>query len=254
MKKIFFILITLNFIFTKSVLAKIDNSELERSMAFAATQVNAGRMDYRQACESLPIKPEIKFYTSYGKLQYNTNYSRENLTVLSKNMNLSEEGDLASGLALVDINYEFELGTKGRTMANKGFCIMPDTVSIYIGFKNPVIYLANDLKPDSCLYHLVVRHEQTHQQINVNALEYFIPLIYDRIKLMAKQMKPLYVNSEDKFKTGTDEMTAFYAQQINALVEEFKDEILEEQRKLDNRSNYTYESTICHLYNTKHKK
>jgi len=130
---------------------------------------------------------------------------------------------------------------------------MPDTINIYIGFRNPVIYLANDLKPDSCLYHLVVRHEKTHQQINVNALEYFIPLIYNRIKLMAKQMKPLYVDSEDKFKAGTDEMTAFYAKQINALVEEFKNEILEEQRKLDNRQNYAYESAVCHLYNSKHR-
>ena len=55
-------------------------------------------------------------------------------------------------------------------------------------------------------------------------------------------------------KSVTNDMTALYAKQINALVEEFKQEILIEQRKLDNRQNYQMESNICKNYNERHQK
>lgn len=217
------------------------------------THASMNEHELKNICENLKVDPQLNFYTSYGKLEYNTNYSRDQLSQLGKNFGIFEEGDLASGLALVDVASEYELSTSSRTMINKAACIVPQELSVYIGFQNPVIYLANDLKKYSCLYNLVVRHEQVHQQINVNALEYFIPIIYDRIKLIVNNMRPMYVSSQQKIKSGTNDMTVFYAEQINNLVEEFKQEILLEQRKLDNRKQYNLESDICKRYNEKNQ-
>jgi len=252
MKKIFFVLIFLLFFICSSVSAQTDTGILDNQILFSAYQTN-GKLDYKKACESVKPNPKIVFYTSYGKLTYNTQYNQKNLTTLSKNNGIVEEGDLASGLALVDIASEYLLSTSCRNMTSGGYCIIPQELSVYIGFTNPVIYLANDLKPGTCLYNLVIRHEQVHQQINVNALEFFIPIIYKRIKQIVAQMKPMYVTSKSKTKAGTDQMTAFYAKQIDRLVEEFKQEILAEQRKLDNRQHYQYESEVCRRYNQKHK-
>ena len=236
MKKIFFILIIFNFITFSSTFAQnIPTHE-----------------ELRHACETLSVKPILNFYTSYGKLKYNQSYSRDNLTQLGKNMGMFESGDLASGLALVDIASEYELNITAKKMINNAVCVMPKELTVYIGFQNPVIYLATDLENNSCLYNLVLRHEQIHQQINVNALEYFIPLIYKQIKEIIKNMKPLYILSENKIKEATSELTTYYANQINLLVEEFKREILVEQRKLDNRKQYELESNICQRYNAKH--
>ena len=162
MKKIFFILTILNFI----------------TFILASAQNISTHEELKYACENLSIKPTLNFYTSYGKLEYNQTYTRANLTQLGKNMGMFESGDLASGLALVDIASEYELSIAARKMKNNAVCVMPQELTAYIGFQNPVIYLATDLETDSCLYNLVLRHEQIHQQINVNALEYFIPLIY----------------------------------------------------------------------------
>lgn len=233
MKKIFFILTILNFIIKPAVAL---NGE-----------------DLRTACENLPVEPSLVFYTSYGKLKYDTSYTRDKLTQLGKNLGMFEEGDLASGLALVDVASEYELNTSSRKMVNGAYCIIPAEISVYIGFQNPVIYLAKDLKTGSCRYNLVVRHEKIHQQINVNALEYFIPLIFERVKEIVAKMRPMYVIEEKNIKHGTAEMTTFYAEQINALVEEFKQEILAEQRKLDNREQYRLESNICHRYEEKNQ-
>ena len=237
MKKIFFILTILNFM----------------AFNFAVAQSPQSSTELKSICENLETPVKLKFYTSYGKLTYDKRYPRKNLTQLGKNMGMFEEGDLASGLALVDVASEYELSTSSRKMINNAVCIIPQELSVYIGFQNPVIYLAQDLTPDSCLYNLVLRHEQIHQQINVNALEYFIPLIYQRVKLLSKQMKPMYVLSVQQIKSGTTEMTAYYAKKINKLVEEFKEEILVEQRKLDNRNQYNMESDICRRYEANHK-
>ena len=238
MKKIFFILIILNFI----------------SFAPLAAQEQANDFLYISACKNEKINPQLIFSTSYGRLQYDNSYSRENLTQLGNNMGMFEKGDLASGLALVDIASEYELSVAGRKMRNGAVCLIPQELNVYIGFQNPVIYLASDLEPGSCLYNLVVRHEQVHQQINVNALEYFIPLIYDRIKIIISQMEPMYLRDGRMVKEGTNEMTAYYADQINALVEKFKQEILIEQKKLDNKRHYKLESTICQNFNKKMKR
>lgn len=236
MKKIFFILIILNF----------------ACFNFSAVAMATSAEELREACENEPVSPKLAFYSSYGKLQYNTSYTRDNLTQLGRNMGMFEAGDLASGLALVDVASEYELSVMSRKMINGSACLFPQELSVYIGFQNPVIYLANDLKPDSCLYNLVVRHEKIHQQINVNALEYFIPIIYQKIKRIVSEMRPLYVSHEHSIKEGTNELTNFYAKKIDALVEEFKKEILIEQQKLDNRQHYQLESDVCKLYNKKH--
>ena len=238
MKKIFFILTILSFITIK----------------FVAAQNTDNGQAYAAVCENQKISPDLIFYTSYGKLKYDNSYSREELTQLGSKFGMFEEGDLASGLALVDVAAEYELNTSGRKMTNNGACIIPQELSVYIGFQNPVIYLAKDLQPETCLYNLVLRHEQVHQQINVNALEYFIPLLYERIKQITAQMKPMYISDVKRLKEGTNEMTSFYAKQINLLIEEFKQEILIEQRKLDNRQQYKLESNICKIFNQKNLK
>lgn len=238
MKKIFFILTILNFIYIDTV--------------FAQNTPNSAEL--RRICEQTAIEPTLIFYSSYGKLEYNKQYTRQNLTQLGKNMGMFEEGDLASGLALVDVASEYELNTSIRKMVNNAVCIIPQELSVYIGFQNPVIYLAQELEKGTCLYNLVLRHEQVHQQINVNALEYFIPLIYDRVKIIVKNMRPVYIQSERETKKRANEITAYYAAQINKLVEEFKQEILIEQRKLDNKQNYQLESNICKRYNEQHHK
>lgn len=236
MKKIFFILTIFIFIFFNEAVAQ---------------NVTKG-VSLKTICETSPVSPHLKFYTSYGKLEYDTSYTRDNLTRLGKNLGMFEEGDLASGLALVDVAAEYELNTTSRKMTNGAACIFPQELSVYIGFQNPVIYLAKDMERNSCLYNLVVRHEQVHQQINVNALEYFIPLIYQEVKKITEQMKPMYISSDKLIRAGTNEMTAFYAEQINTLVNQFKQEILIEQRKLDNRQQYQLESNICRRYNEQH--
>ena len=170
---------------------------------------------------------------------------------MAQQAGIFEQGVFAAGLALVNINSEYELNTQTKTLSNNDRCIMPLRLSVYIGFSRPVIYMAKELVPGSCNYNLVLRHEQVHQQINKQALEYFIPIIRRELSEEVKKIPPAYVGRMDSEDKVSAELTQKFYNAVTPLVNRLRDQILEEQRKLDSRSNYQKESDTCRAFNRK---
>lgn len=232
MKKLFFVLILSGILIT--------------SLTAEAREKPA---DARRYCESIAPDPEITFTTSYGKLVYDFSLSKSELSEIAQKAGIFEKGVFAAGLALVNINSEYELSTTTKVMWNNDRCIIPTNLNVYIGFSKPVIYMAKELQPATCTYNLVLRHEQVHQQINKQALEYFIPIIRRELTERVKQIHPIHVGkmaSEDK---ASQALTNRYYETISPLVNRLRDEILAEQHKLDSSSNYKMEGNICRSFN-----
>ena len=231
MKKLFFVLII--------------------SVIFLSASSAPAEETAKQECENLSFVPEIVFTTSYGKLIYDFSLGREELSRMAQQAGIFEQGVFAAGLALVNINSEYELNTQTKTLSNNDRCILPLRLSVYIGFSRPVIYMAKELVPGSCNYNLVLRHEQVHQQINKQALEYFIPIIRRELSEKVKKIPPAYVGRMDSEDKVSAELTQKFYDAVTPLVNRLRDQILEEQRKLDSRSNYQKESDTCRAFNRK---
>ncbi len=234
MKNLFFVLILLN------LLAPLDKAKA------AAFDVPAKRQ-----CEEQDFALKINFTTSYGKLVYDQSKTKAELSVMAQRAGIFEKGVFAAGLALVNIDSEYELNTMTQSLSDGGHCLIPYQLNVHVGYSQPIIYLAKELEKGSCTYNLVLRHEQVHQQINKQALEYFVPQIYQSIKEQTAQIKPMYIapqSSEDK---AAQELTKKYHQIITPLVDNFRDQILAEQSKLDNQQQYQREGDICRQFNRK---
>lgn len=203
-------------------------------------------------CAQFKIIPEIEFTTSYGKLKYDDSYTRRQLTVLGEKFGILEQGLFASGLAVISVNYQVSVNTVSRILSENRICVIPTSVNIFIGYQNPVIYLSNDLKPDTCEYNVVLRHEQTHQQINTAALEYFIPKLKSAARVIVNKVGPVEVDTPRKIDIATQDLIKTYARQIEPLIEYFKNELMKEQGKLDNHRNYQLEGDLCLNYNISH--
>lgn len=244
MKKIFFILIIFNFICFYTLPAKTNNA--------AARFFNAR---YQSGCESILFTPKIIFYTSYGNLTYDNSLNTDELTAFShQNDQPREQGVFTQGLAVAPVAYNNQFIGKGYTLEDGGTCIVPGEIAIYFGYQNPKIYIANDLIPGSCRYNLVVRHEQIHQQINITALEFFIPMIYKRVKMIIQSIPPYYIAPGNDINAELKKMVQRYQPQIEALLIEFGDLIKLEQNKLDNWNNYAYEAEVCNKYELENMK
>lgn len=230
MKKIFFILISAFFVFADASLASAQVSIDEISST---------------PCNELIYTPEIVFTTSYGNLTYDFSMTQNELTDLSKQFGIVERGLFASGLALVKVNWEIEVETTSRVSSEKDICVIPIKVEVFIGYEDPVIHMSKDLVPGTCEYSVVMRHEQTHQQINKTALEYFIPKFKLAVEAMSKDIHPVNIDNLSDISKVNEAFTAEYVRQVSPLVEYFKQQIFAEHAKLDNRDNYNLEGRVC---------
>lgn len=203
-------------------------------------------------CRQYKVVPEIKFSTSYGKLVYDVTNDRRQLTALGEKLGIVEHGLFASGLATIGVNYQVSVNAASRRAPDGTICVIPTEVEVFIGYQNPIIYISNDLQPGSCEYNLVLRHEQTHQQINVTALEYFIPKLQQASKVIINNVNPLAVTKQEQVEPAIQELIGTYAKKLEPLIDFFKKELLREQSKLDNPRNYQMEGNLCRYYNAHH--
>ena len=196
-------------------------------------------------CSEYQSVPQIIFGSSYGKLRYDTSLDNQGITQIAKNYNTIEKGLFASGLATVNVKLKIDLETYTEIRSDYDICVIPDKLHVFIGFVDPVIYISNELPRDSCEYNVVLRHEQTHQQINKSSLDYFIPLFQDAIEKIAGTVPPRHIGSLSEADAATELLIKSYNRKIAPLVNVFKKELLLEQAKLDNSANYEHEKQIC---------
>lgn len=222
---------------------------LTASLVFATLLIRAANA---ASCEGVKFNPQVNFSTSYGKLEYDFSRNREQITNMSAGTVNGESGVFLSGLATVNIEKEAEVGTITETVDNNTICVVPRVVNIYVGLSKPKIHISKDLKPGSCPYNLVMRHEQTHQRINKATLDYFIPSFSDAAEKIAKKLKPIKIASYGEIDRASEELSTQMYNQFEKVVEIFKKELAIEQGKLDNKSNYAAEGNICRQYNAKH--
>ena len=198
-------------------------------------------------CRNVVASPQIEFYSSYGKLNYDYTQGQHKITALAKKHDLLESGMFASGLAIAEIKWEVTLNSKGVLLSAKEACLVPAEVKLFIGYTDPTIYVANHLRKNSCEYDVVLRHEQTHQQINKTALEFFRPYFYKEIEKISKQVAPKYTNdlSQKNVNAATTLLTQEYITALTPMIETFKQELQIEHKKLDNPDNYRLEGILC---------
>lgn len=196
-------------------------------------------------CPPPSFEPQIQVYSSYGKLKYDTSKNNAQITVLAKKAGLDEKGLFASGLATVDISTDISINTIGKQMGDNFVCIYPTKINLFIGFADPTIYISNALKKDSCEYKIVLRHEQTHQYINKEILDYFLPLFSKAFAEIVNSTPPVKASHVNDIDAASEYLTQKYNQKLLPLANFLKTEMLKEQSRLDNQSNYLHEKNLC---------
>lgn len=211
------------------------------SLFFFSCPLKAAAFD----CAQLNSNPAIVFSTSYGKLAYDYTKNNDQITAVASRYGIAEKGLFASGLATVNVVWEITVSSMGKVYGDYNVCVVPTEINVFIGFDQPTIYISRDLAKNSCEYNVVMRHEQTHQQINKSALDYFLPLFQDALEKIADTIKPVTVAHITQIDDATNRLTREYNKKLSPLIEVFKNELLTEQSKLDNRTNYQHEKELC---------
>jgi len=186
---------------------------------------------------------ELVFTSSYGKLKYITGRSSDYLQKQAPEK--AEKGYKILGLTVPNPTLEVNIETSViAPSVGDDVCVVPKRVEIFFGYIDPVIYIASDLKNKKCRKALTLRHEQTHQQINILALTYFLPQMKKLIRKKVDTLKPVIVNNNRR-KKAAEQMNDVIMNRMSDLVAQFNNFLSQEQDKLDNQQNYDFEASVC---------
>lgn len=200
-----------------------------------------------EKCLEVMRAPEVTISTSLGKLRYDFSKNTRTLT----RMHLKQYGGSVlpnhqvNGLSTYNLAVELNFKINKNNLMNGTVCLYPSDIELNIGLKDPTIYIANHLEPDSCLYDLTLRHEQTHQQITTEILEHYLPIIQQRFLDTIKHHSFVSRDTDVSLTLARESLRKLYLSVINPLIDEINAEISSEQSKLDNPEHYAYENSIC---------
>ena len=217
------------------------------SLTFFSLSAKADN-ELEQECLKYVHKPTVSISTSYGDLQYDHSKSRRQLTRLHLNMYKSRKlgGNLLNGLSTFEHAININAKIRKETIPTGITCVYPKEVNLHFGAgENPIIYIARDYEKGTCMYNVVLRHEQTHQQINQSVLEYYLPEVQDKFIDVVKNNVIASRSYNINITTAQEELQKKYLEVLNPILEDVKTKTEAEQAKLDSDENYDYEASIC---------
>ncbi len=195
----------------------------------------ASAADNFKRCSVAP-KPQINFYTSYGKLVYDFSKTEEEISKMF--------GSHVLGLAQRKTGTAYQYSSASVRYGD-GFCASLKKLDVYIGIQSPKIYVNSKFEEGSCLHKFVLRHEQAHMQVTVRMLEQFVTVAAERLFWASRQMKPILVYNQSEANAAYKIISDSYKEMIIQMRETLDKEIEIEQKTIDAEDLKGLESEVC---------
>lgn len=208
---------------------------------------------YVEECLSVIDKPQVEVTSSYGKLRYNYTKGKEYLrreTIKQYEENGREVPDdfIPIGLTKVRDGFNFNMSV-GQIEISHGYeCVYPERIETHLGYYTPTIYILKDLEKDSCLYEVALKHEKTHMQIYIEALDYFLPEFKKAADGLFETVGVKIVAPGQRADIVAKELNVAYLQALQQKVERWRQEVEDEQVKLDSAEQYILENKLCEKF------
>lgn len=207
---------------------------------------------YRQECLDFISHPKVDVFGSYGNLRYSYDkdsayltqeqekkvkaYSSEDAQIELKVLGLTKMQDT------VDFKAEFT-----QLALNRGYiCLYPESIQISIDYYLPTIYIAKELEQGTCLYDITLRHERTHAQIYIEALDYFLPRLKKYADALFDNIGIKIIAKGESVDNAMSDLSKAYHDSVQKRIDAWYKAVEKEQLKMDTIEQYKLESRICH--------
>ncbi len=209
-----------------------------------------GLQEYRDECLSVIGRPVVTITSSYGKLKYNFDKDedylrRETEKKYKENHQEMPKDFVPVGLTKVRDGFNFDMDVEQIEISRGYSCLYPKAIKAHLGYYVPTIYILNDLDKESCLYALSLRHEKTHMQIYIEALDYFLPEFKKAANGLFDKIGVVVVGKDESAAFKAKELNEAYLNEMKSKVEKWRREVETEQMKLDSPENYILENKLC---------
>lgn len=205
---------------------------------------------YKQECLDFISRPKVEVYGAYGKLEYNYEKNSDYLTseqikkVKEYSQQTSPEMKVL-GWTQMQSKFDLKANFVRLALSNGYNCFYPESLEISIEYDNPTIYIAKELEVGTCLYDTTLRHERTHAQIYIEALDYFLPRLKQYADALFDSVGIKIIAKGESLDNAMVELSEAYRNAIQKRVDSWYRAIETEQLKMDTLEQYTLESNLC---------
>lgn len=149
--------------------------------------------------------------------------------------------DVSVGLTVssLGMNSSFEVVSDGR---GHNLCAQISRLSLDIGFKDTLIYIASELPPGSCAYETVLEHEFRHVATDQRVLAAYLPQLSILIGNALRQIGPLPTSTPDQAEAALKQMVNEYLSRLAANLASIRER---EQQDIDTPEEYRRISLSC---------
>lgn len=205
---------------------------------------------YEAECLNFIKRPNVELTSTYGKLKYN--FQKDSAFLQQETAKRFQDvgekvydGFEPVGLTKVRDAFDFNV-TVGQIDISNGYtCLYPETIKVHLGYYVPTIYILNSLKKGTCLYEIALRHEKTHMQIYLEALDYFLPQLKEMINGLFDTVGVKIVKRAKAGREAAKEVNDLYLLPVQKKVDQWRKEVETEQLKLDSPEHYIIENKLC---------
>lgn len=224
-------------------------------MLLMSQNANAQSSGYGKfiSCNSINMAPQVIFKLSYGELKHDLSKSGEELTKLSKNSKEERHSYMkGKGLAAVEPLFDLQLREfDTQYIDDKTSCVYPRVIEVKFGYTNPVVYVNNAYKSNSCDYAYILRHEQVHQRLNKITLEYFAPIFYSAIRRAVADVRAVKVGKENNQEEASKTLISYYEAILKPVAEQFNKIRQDQQKNFDEWEMENSKDDLCAEFNEK---
>lgn len=203
----------------------------------------------KRQCQTLLRKnpPKITIAYNYGALKYDNKHTSAELAEMLEKMNrgVPSSEKKINGLTHLSPYMSVESNIIEKKIGEY-YCYYPQRVKLIVGY-NPIVYIRNDLQENTCRYNVTLRHERTHLDIGDLSMQQFLrkmKLVFPRtVKSVGVVIK---ADGEDfDAENASSELNDAYHQRVSKQFNEFVENMVAEQDRIDTAESYDFSGTLC---------
>ncbi len=138
--------------------------------------------------------PVYAFATDCSKYKYDVDINVNNITKYEPVIQSSKENMIGKmGEILYQLSYSLKIFMI-QIPVKDGYCVSLRSVDIDINVPEFLINIDKRLKPDTCAYNIVLKHEQDHMNVNKTVINSNIDRIKQAVINAVDSIKPVFIS------------------------------------------------------------
>lgn len=184
----------------------------------------------------------VNIMPRFDEPAYDYTYSVGEISRMAADYHHSIHEAMTFGLTQYEPLIQFNAPIKSIRYPSGKSCTYVDHVDVTVGYQNVVVYIADEIPPESCGFNEVMGHEQKHINVNINLLNDYVPRISTEVQDYLR-LNGAFTEQNRDF--ALEQLHGKLQSIVKKVFSEMADENTSRQSEVDSPAEYRRVSSSC---------